>query len=333
MDEKLLEILEQFDLTVESTYRGRGATICNTDQGIKIVKEFHGSAGKLMDEYELMKSLKEHGFPLVDQYVKNKKDGFFVTDRYQTTFIMKDHFEGRECDIRSMMDLKMAAENLAQFHKTVGKVTISGRTLGQYEPVEAIWKKRNEELKRTRSYISKVNKKGRFERLYMETYPCFYEQARYAYDELKQLPDKIKQLRLGICHGEYNQHNIIKVNGRVATINLSHFQYQNQLMDLHQFLRKALEKNNYHMETAISILSNYHKVIPLTRDDYQYLYVLLLYPEKFYKISNHYYNGKKCWISPKNIEKLLDEKERNATKEEFLKNYQQQYLFFNTNTL
>ena len=78
MDEKLLEIIDQFDLNVEHTYRGRGGTICVTASGTKILKEFHSSAGKLMDEYELKQYLRSEGFYFVDQHIKNKQGTFFA---------------------------------------------------------------------------------------------------------------------------------------------------------------------------------------------------------------------------------------------------------------
>lgn len=326
VDEKLLEILDQFDLNIRNAYRGRGATICVTNQGVKLLKEFKGSAGKLMDEYELKKGLIENGFWNVDQYVRNRQGTFFVQDRYKVIYIMKDYFEGKECDIRNLFDIRLAGMNLAQFHKAASKLIVSERTKLGYQPLIEQYQKRNAELKRVRNYMSRVQKKSEFELTYILQYNVFWNQAKEAVELLNDMGRFLQNQRLGICHGEYTHHNILKICEGAATVNLEHFCYQNQILDLHQFLRKALEKNDYSMSVAKELISGYESVLPLEREDYQMLYVMLSYPEKFYKISNHYYNGKKCWIPPKTVEKLMDTLKQNEKREIFLGSFQKEYL-------
>lgn len=326
MDEKLSEILEQFDIDIKSTYRGRGGTICITEDGTKILKEFHSSAGKLADEYELKKNLIEEGFGLVDQHIKNKQGTFFAEDRYHTVYIMKGFFEGRECDIRSMVDVKIAGKNLACFHQATSKIPVSDRAKKQYQSIPFLLEKRNRELKRAKNYMEDAPRKGDFEHLFLKAYPLFFRQAAKALDIAKQQEESKFYKRNGICHGEYNQHNIIKTEQGIATINLEHFCYQNQLLDLHQFLRKTLEKNRYQKAFARQVLEGYVQVQPLEQNDYECLYHLLLYPDKFFKIANHYNSSRKAFISPKDMEKLSDTIEQNRKKEEFLVWYQKEFL-------
>ena len=46
--------------------------------------------------------------------------------------------------------------------------------------------------------------------------------------------------------------------------------------------------------------------------------LLLSYPEKFWKITNSYHNGKKSWIPQKTTEKLLAVNEQEKEKEALL---------------
>lgn len=326
MDEKLLELLNQYDLNIRNTYRGRGATICITNQGVKILKEFHGSAGKLNDEYELKEGLKKAGFANVDQYVKTKTGSFFVVDRYHTTYVMKDHFDGRECDIRNIDDIVLAGDNLGNLHQATMEYDVGQRIKDQYKPLATSIEKRNKELKRTRGFMSGVQKKGEFELIYMSNFSIFWDQAEETLNRLKCQSEKALARRLGVCHGAYNQHNILKVNNEIATINFDHFLYDNQLMDVHRFLRKALEKNNYDIEVAKRMIDSYSNIMPLEAEDFVYLEILLSYPEKFYKISNQYINNKKCWIPPKTIEKLKSTLDQNEKKEKFMELYHKIYL-------
>lgn len=63
----------------------------------------------------------------------------------------------------------------------------------------------------------------------------------------------------------------------------------------------------------------------LEKDDYIQLYYRLLYPEKFWKIVNFYYNSGKAWIPDKNLEKLEKICEQEQQKTEFLETFKEKY--------
>ena len=84
-------------------------------------------------------------------------------------------------------------------------------------------------------------------------------------------------------------------------------------------------KNNYNFDMAVKIIEEYDRILPLTREDYRYIYILYSYPEKFWKVSNRYMNSRKCWISPANLEKLskliTDEQEKQKFLSDFCNHY------------
>ena len=67
-----------------------------------------------------------------------------------------------------------------------------------------------------------------------------------------------------------------------------------------------------------NILERYNKIRTLSSDESKILKVMLMYPEKFWKVLNHYYNGNKSWIPDKNIEKLKGVYASQTKKEEFI---------------
>ena len=86
-----------------------------------------------------------------------------------------------------------------------------------------------------------------------------------------------------------------------------------------------MEKNNYNFNMAVKIIEEYDRILPLTGEDYRYIYILYSYPEKFWKVSNRYMNSRKCWISPANLEKLskliTDEQEKQKFLSDFCYHY------------
>lgn len=72
MSEKYKELLEQYDVKVLSTFRSRGTFQCETEQGLALLKEYHGSLQKLALEYEWKEKLANAGFLTTDRYFLNK---------------------------------------------------------------------------------------------------------------------------------------------------------------------------------------------------------------------------------------------------------------------
>ena len=80
--------------------------------------------------------------------------------------------------------------------------------------------------------------------------------------------------------------------------------YGIQVSDLYYFMRKILEKHRFNLRLARQLLDAYTAVLPLTRKEWSYLYILFLYPEKYWKQMNYYVNSNKAWIPARNIDKL-----------------------------
>ena len=96
------------------------------------------------------------------------------------------------------------------------------------------------------------------------------------------------------------------------------FSFQMQVSDLANFMRKMLEKNNWNTGLGSDFIGTYDKVRRLSAQELRYLYYYLAYPEKFWKIANHYYNAHKAWLSGRNIEKLEKLIAQERVREEFL---------------
>ena len=59
-------------------------------------------------------------------------------------------------------------------------------------------------------------------------------------------------------------------------------------------------------------------VQPMGAKERQYLYFLFLYPEKYWKQLNYYYNANKVWIPEKNVEKLKTLESQKEARRRFL---------------
>ena len=68
--------------------------------------------------------------------------------------------------------------------------------------------------------------------------------------------------------------------------------------------RKILSLIHIYARLGRKMLKTYSEVRPLREEEREYLGIRLLYPEKFWKLANYYYNTNKAWIPGKHMEKL-----------------------------
>lgn len=92
MNEKDLVILEQYDLHVQSTRRGRGSFLCDTDRGLVQVTEFSGSQERLFFQNRVLFFLTERGIRC-DLLLENTRN-LVTSDRYGNGYVVKNGFPG-----------------------------------------------------------------------------------------------------------------------------------------------------------------------------------------------------------------------------------------------
>lgn len=92
-----------------------------------------------------------------------------------------------------------------------------------------------------------------------------------------------------------------------------------QIQDFYQLFRKMMEKWDWDISLGDSMLEAYQSIRPVPEEEWQLLRPLLVYPEKFWKVANRYYNNRKSWIPEQNMQKLLQTMEQAKKKEESIK--------------
>ena len=105
----------------------------------------------------------------------------------------------------------------------------------------------------------------------------------------------------------------------MAVTGFEHAHRDVQMEDLYYFLRKCMEKHHYDERLGYRMMRAYDSVNNLGKKERDYLAIRLAYPEKFWKLANHYFNSRKTWIPEKSLQKLeiLDMQEKK--RREFVK--------------
>lgn len=329
MNEKYVEALEQYELEIFSVRKGRGSWICETEDGCKLLKEYRGTVKRLEFEDQVLDQLDTGGALRADRYVRNREGSLLSIAGDGTRYVLKDWFLDRECDLKDNREIRLAASRLAMLHKSLRKVPFQEEwNMGSIliEPLETELERHNRELQRARNYIRGKRKKSEFELCVIGNYNMFYEQAVQAVEGLNGLWEETRAASLDgedskplyLCHGDLDQHHLLMGDSYTAIIEYNRMHLGVQSTDLYRFMRKVMEKHNWNVDLGRSMMDAYERVLDMSAKEMRCLYYMFLYPEKYWKQINFYYNANKAWIPARNIEKLRSLEEQQPVRNHFL---------------
>ncbi|MFR2849696.1 MAG: spore coat protein CotS, partial [Hungatella hathewayi] len=124
--------------------------------------------------------------------------------------------------------------------------------------------------------------------------------------------------RAFLCHGDLDHHHVLMGNRYVAIIEYNKMHLGSQMTDLYHFMRKVMEKQDWNQSLGLDMLKAYDRILPLGTWERKCLYYLFLYPEKYWKQINFYFNANKAWIPARNVEKLCHLEEQMDSRNQFL---------------
>lgn len=326
-------VLSQYEMSFENVRRGKGVLLPEADGKQFCLQPFRGSEKRIAEEAWLLENLTEKGH-LVDGIVKTAEGEYIARNEYQDPFILKRWHGGEECVSTNRDKLTRGARKLARLHldfvnlpemedETKDDLAEAGKIMEESETtdvvkdpeetrvidsLEEVFARHNRELRKIQTYLKRRKQKTSFEELVVNSLPMHMAQAERATELLKTsgyaelLAEAVKQR--SFIHGTYNYHYVYLLDGAEAVVNFSKYAIQVQVLDLYEYIRKSLEKNEWNQELGTHLIEAYNAIKPLSTKEYQVLKALLLYPEKYWKQLNAYYNSNKAWIPQRNREKL-----------------------------
>ena len=339
MNERGTDVLQQYDLEIIRTSRVRGAVLCETRQGCRLLKEYRGSEARMEQVQRVLVQLEELTGVAVDRVIPNREGAWITVDSDQTPYVVKEWNGGRECDLTVEEDVLRGVTLLAMLHKGLRQVDDEG--FSQENTLVKEYTRHNAELRRARNFVRKVRHKSEFELAMIATFAGYYEQAMEAQRLLEQWEERSQreetapdsdwtkewegeEARLQepsgvfLCHGEYSHHHILYDGEFAMVTDFMAMTRGVQVSDLYYLMRKAMEKQGFDRGIGQKMLETYDKILPLSEADRRYLYIRFLYPEKYWKQINYYFNSNKAWIPARSTEKIRALQELEPERQKFL---------------
>ena len=328
------KLLAQYCIDVIGSRKMRGGFLCDTKQGVLRLKELSSSEKKIPYVDYIYKQLSETGFSTVDYIIPDAQGSTVCGVQDYGNYILTKWFIGRECDVYKEKEVLEATKTLARLHNSLDVVSEQITEMQkqllydnrweyfQNQSLVVKWKRHNKGLNKVRGYIRSKVHKGRFEHIYLERFNEVYTIAEEVVKRLEKseyyLLYEYALKHNQLIHGDYNHHNVLFVGNQVAVTNFEHFRIDIPIADFYYFLRKVMEKRSWDEKVGRKMLNAYCEIREISKQEKEYLALRLMYPEKFWKITNYYYNTNKAWISEKNVEKLIISINQMEIKREFV---------------
>ena len=326
MEDKISDLLAQYDLVVYRAGRVKGAWILETDRGLKCLGGCSYSEGKVAFEQKVKQFAAEHGFPALDLFVENREQGYLVQGPYNEQFVMRNWFYGEELSAAVREHILQTAETLGRLHNSMTGLALSAeeRSFCLQPKVPELLERRNKELRRVRTYIRSKKQKSLFEQNFLAQFDA---QSARAEEALAMLDAGAyeqyynKEVEAGsMLHGNFSHHSVLLLpEGDMAVTGFDKAVTGIRIQDFYLLFRKMMEKWDWDVSLGNDMLEAYQRIRPIPEEEWKLLRLLLSYPEKFWKVANQYYNNRKSWIPEKNMQKLLQTMEQAEKKEESIK--------------
>jgi len=294
------EITQFFDIEVFYFMPIRDILVLSTDNGLKCFKKVDYSVETLLFIHGGKEHLVSRGFLDIDRFNLSKTGEPYVILN-DDIYVLTDWIDARECELENPIELKAATEKLALMHEAsygYTNVPQGARIRDDLGKLMTRFEKRCNEFLRMRKMAEK--RKSMFDYEYLFTYSYYYELAKEAFEKLKNskyssLCEEARQKR-GFIHRDYSYHNILYTqDGDVYIIDFDYLTYDLRVIDITSFMQKVLKRIHWDIKTGESILNWYSNISPLSKDEIELIYIILLFPYRYWKTCNRYYNGKKSW--------------------------------------
>ena len=250
MNDRAVELLEQYDIEVLRTRKGRGAIVCDTDRGCLILKEYTGNGERARLQNSLLAAVAAGGAVRAESMIPTREGELLVREGDGTAYVLKTWQEGRECNIYDRGECVQAVKLLAKLHESM---ELPGDTPGLPAPFspEKEYEKHNREIRKVRKFLKQKGQKQQFEISLLGACDYFLEQALEVTEDWSRYSEAFggNQSQTGdkisFCHGDYQYHNILMGTGGWFVVNFERCLPDDPVRDLYLLLRKLLEKGNW----------------------------------------------------------------------------------------
>jgi spore coat protein I len=124
-----------------------------------------------------------------------------------------------------------------------------------------------------------------------------------------------------ISHHDFNHHNIYVKGSEMNVVNFEYCCYDIKAYDLVNLIRRKMRKCNWNIAEAVNILNEYTKIEPIEDSELEVMKIMLMFPQKFWRVINKYYNSRRSWSEKSYLTRLQEVLDERPYLEAFLEEF------------
>jgi len=305
MYEKVL--WEGYGLHFYSGTRTRTGLVCKTDKGLRELKKARERINSIRYAHDVKECLYQNGFTAISRFY-NTMDGQPCFAKDGTLYILEELLPSTSLEEDGKESFVRGAETLGKMH-TCAKGLESRFIHWDKERLPMQFSKRRVELAKIKRRIQRQSGYDAIDLLVIDNYDTYMEQTIQAEELLQkaQYPAIAAKAEEegAFCHHRYKGENLrIGDDGRLFVGGFEGCKSDIPLLDLAAYLKRYMKKTNGDKEGVVHMLEAYQKNNPLEESEKVLLQALVIYPEKFLRLINEYYNKRRACVSPAMQERL-----------------------------
>lgn len=305
MYEKIL--WEGYGLRFYSGTRTRTGLVCKTDKGLRELKKARERMNNIRYAHDVKECLYRNGFTVISRFY-NTMDGQPCFAKDGTLYVLEELLPSTPLDEGGKDSFVKGAETLGKMHHCA-KGLESSFIQWDKERLPGQFSKRRVELAKIKRRIQRQGGYDAIDLLVMDNFNTYMEQTIQAEEFLqkaqyKDLADRAEK-EGAFCHHSYKGENLrMGEDGRLYVGGFEGCNSDIPLLDLAAYLKRYMKKTDGDKDGVIHMLEAYQKNSPLEEREKILLQALTVYPEKFLRLVNEYYNKRRACVSPAMQERL-----------------------------
>ncbi|HEY5525365.1 MAG TPA: CotS family spore coat protein [Clostridium sp.] len=305
----------------------RKVFVLKTDKGSKILKKVDYD-GKRLDFINLCVENISKNFSNIisfNTFSDGKKYKLWKGNYY----VLMDLIEGREATFTNPIEFKMCGELLAKVHLASKEFASEKNIKSKLDKSLIIkYKEDLKNIEEAQSLVKSFKFTNEFDSLFLDSSQGY----------IKEIEEAIKLLALSkysyyrdsgkntvVCHNDLAEHNFLFSNNEMYLIDFDYCSVDLRIMDLADLLLNGIKNVAFDFSKALEVIDGYNKIYPLEDEEYNLLYILLLFPREIGGIINSYYHKQKDWEEEVFINRLKMKLMNEDFRRHFLEKYREKF--------
>lgn len=312
---------EGYGLRYYGGTRTRTGLLCKTDSGLRELKKARVRKQDILFANDIKKGLYRNGFsgiclffPALDGQPFYKWDG--------TYYLLEEPMPQQNMEEQKPETFLVGAAVLGRMHHC-GKGCHSLYARWDKERLPSYFAKRQSELAKIRKRIQRSHGYSPMDLIVLKEYGHFMEKAQQAQVFLAKadygvLVEKTEE-EGGFCHNSFKGDHLRKnEDGNVFVGGFEGCSADVPALDVASYLRRFMRKTDGDIKVLEGMLKAYEDACPLSEQERQLVLAMVIFPDKFMKLMNEFYNKRQVCVSPAMEERLQEAAQESIQSERLL---------------